>query len=63
MEAARAIFSGGGGVLWQRSGSGVRSRGGDDVRGFSSQQWLAVRSFGVVGRRHAGWLCCGGGEN
>jgi hypothetical protein len=62
VEAARAIFNGGGGVLWRRSGSAVSSRGGDDVRGFSSQQWLGARSFGVAGSRHAGWLYCGGGE-
>jgi hypothetical protein len=61
-EAARAIFNGSGGVLWRRSGSRNSSRGGGDGRGSSSQQRLGMKCFGVAGRWHDGWLCCGGGE-
>jgi hypothetical protein len=61
-EVAQAIFNGSGGILWQCSSSRNSSCSGGDGRRSSSQQWLGAKGFGVAGRWHDGWLCCGNGE-
>jgi hypothetical protein len=52
-EAARAVFNGGGGVLWWRSGFGISSYGSGAARTTSFEAWLGAASFELA--RHW-WL-------
>jgi hypothetical protein len=53
VEAAQAVFNGGGGVLWWRSGYGIGSCGSGAARGTSFGAWLGAASFELARRR---WL-------
>jgi hypothetical protein len=53
VEAARAIFNGGGGILWRRSSSGISSCGCRAARAASFGAWLGAAGFGLARRQ---WL-------